>query len=514
MRALVSYRRAFEVSRFTNIEALRRCEELARSVVEVAGEGLGGPVCVVQPEWVPVACTAIAVDCNLERCAPPGDAVWWPALLRGERSRRQRAFGEARREFKVALTEYMTSTGRQGAFLDAWSLFFEVERAAAAECHGRCELGDLLDGLGDIFKRFGQGCHGSTEADVAAACEERNRLRFVRAVRYASFDGDFQSAANLLTDAYHDCVALSSARLEDASGEVLRCWRTYGRRALLLRAHEAGSDGPVDTRQIEASQGLVSAFVFRDMARTCASGTRQTEVSEACAFLERLGQASDKGRTDESLRTLTLAVVPVPSVSGVGEGVNARGSEVKSLMESPLFDQLLGGEAMSPHLVDAQRDLVNAQIEAIGQDACTATSSWDAWEWCTFGRILHVGVGSLAPVKDARRAPHRRRVGVGAMVMSALGGTAVLVGGLVGREAERDLATWGETFPFASAAEMRRSEPFQRVEAANRTMVGGIVVAGVGLVLGSTLLIVDAVRGRSSESRRGAVSPSGIRFMF
>lgn len=517
------YRRAFDQSQATNLDALRRCEEVADRVIEQLGQRLGRPPCAAGGD-VKRACDAKHAEggCNRRKLGL-SSPVWWQPLLYGANLADAGEHIEARARFADAYELYLTSTGRDGRFLEAWYILRESVRSQFSACGvdcspGQLRLGEQLAELNRLFERFHQGCHASAVPEVRQVCEERNMLRGEHAITLVRTDGLYVEAAELLEAAYGDCAALIGPDDPRRSEQVLRCWRAYGRRSVWLRESDSKAGRPAP-QQVQKARTLVNDFI-RDMQRECDSSTRQVEVGDACTFLRSSVQPGVTGK-NEAPSTLARPIVLAPL------SMTAKGSAPEDLLDTPLFDLLLSPSGLAvgdaggiPQDMETSISTQTTQRQAAGVDCSRITSSV-AFSICTSGRILHgardiitraaSATAEKAPSPSVRvRATNRweaspcRRCRAGAaaaLSIGAVGAVAALVGASVGASAEQRQHAYAVEHSTLRADELRVSRYFELGEAMNRVAVGGLVVAGTGVIVGTAVLIADAVGRKRARSR-------------
>lgn len=558
--ALGLYRQAFEGSRRTNVDAIRRCRSLSEAIITRASAEGGGPACLDPQDPVPVACEAFQVECKLEEIKTDGSThPWWAPLERGVRYVRRGEYATAQVQLQRALDQYVNSMNDTGSFVEAWNIFRESERATIAQCDTHCgpgkqSLGARLHNISGLFERFNEGCHRDAAPEILEACAERNLLRFKSAMVYVSKERDNQAAAVLLADAYGDCVDITSGRPEDLTAGVLTCWRTYGRRSLVLRGQEAQVEGPVDPQQIEKARAIATRFVFTDMKRTCSGGTQQPEVKEACAFLARLDEKS----RDKSLRTIIPAVFAAAPGVGLTRGAGGGPTDLRSLLDSPLYDQILSGRPVPPEAASAQKEQIAAARGARGEkgapgaaggagagpggvagtveakraegperaaeSGCKEFESSQQWQECSITRMLDFGSESLdalsKPVESTGgTGPARRPVRLaGAITLGVFGGGGLMIAGVaasIAASARSSFAAERSMNWEWTAEEARGSAAFQRGERANRTMIAGFVIGGVGVLVGTAMLVGDLAANRQRRGpRRAGMSAGGLSVAF
>ena len=529
------YRQAFDQSQATNLDALRRCEEVADRIIEQWGQRRGRPPCALGGD-VKRACDAKHAEsgCNRRKLGL-SSPVWWQPLLYGANLADAAEHTEARARFAEAYELYLTSTGRDGKFLEAWYILRESVRSQFSACGidcspGQLRLGEQLAEMNRLFERFHQGCHASAVPEVRQVCEERNMLRGEHAITLVRTDGLYVEAADLLEAAYGDCSGLIGPDDPRRSEQVLRCWRTYGRRSVWLRASdvEAGRAAP---QQVQKARTLANDFV-RDMQRECDSSTRQVEVGDACKFLRSSAQPEGTGKSG-SATTLAMPIVFAPL------SVTANGNAPGDLLDAPLFDLLLSPSGVAVgdtdgflREVERRLSMQTAQRQASGVDCSHITSSV-AFSNCASARILHGARDIMARALSAsvERAPgssvnestttiretsscKRCRAGAtAALSIGALGAAAALVGAIVGASAEKDQHAFAMANPILNADERRGTRYFELGEAMNRLALGGLVVAGTGVIVGAAVLIADAV-GRKKTRNRLRAGVGGLSVAF
>lgn len=533
------YRIAFMASRNTNLDALRSCHELAVFVTERASAVDGKPVCQARVASLEGICSARYETCALPHIpdSTPQSWPWWPHLKLGALLARQSSFLEAKKQFMLAYEAYQNSTHVSGRFIEAWYILREIERVVIASCRGTCRSGDpgfgeLMRVFEGLFERFRQVCHRYSPEEVRAACEERNRMRVEWSAAYARVYQDYQTASDLLASAYDQCVDMSVDPPGQTAG-VLRCWMRFGRRSLWLRVR-GEQQSRFDARQVESARLLVDRFVSAHMHRNCGERSLPPMLHRACSFLADISrERSSPEPAHDSLRAMIFAHFPVPQRLDIAR--HARPSEVVEdpslLLDSPLWDYLLAGTLPDPaSAVEAHGEIarVRAELERFAEGAgfsCPYAHSDASWSVCSAIRMLELGATRIsvrktppAPLDPPKTVPPRRRRplrAAGLSILAGLGAGGLLTatfGGVAGELAQQTFEDHRESNLDQSASQLRESPDFTRGEAMNRAMVAGFALTGVGVVVGTTLLLVDARVGRAGRRADVGLGKLSIRF--
>jgi hypothetical protein len=540
--AFDSYREAFDGSQATNLDALRRCEELADSIIEQRSGALGRSLCAHSAEGQ-AACQAKLLPSGCARRNVQQASLWWAPLEQGANLADAGNYAEARRRFGQAYQLYLNSTGPAGRFLEAWYILRESIRGAFSACGASCspqtlQLGEVLGDLRRLFERFNQTCHGSAVDEVKRVCVERNLLRAERAVMLVQ-ESLHREAADLLEAAYSDCVRLIRDEDAEHSSAVLACWRTYGRRSVWLRDSDAAGTGrAADAHQVQRARTLASNFM-RDVDRECSSGTQLREIDDICKYLAAPSKPNVTGEPRRKDETETAAVFPVPAAD-LRLARHGDLTDPEHLLRSPLYDALLNPASIPPQqardaLLELARGVTTQQSQAqTARHDCTRIDSFASGRACAASRLLHSAQGAVkkaalsggivtpqpsgqGTVSSSRSSDSSQRECVGCRrggwVMLGIGAGGAIVAGIgaiLGTAAENE-NNRGEGGDPEDAGEERQEATFLYGEAANRAAVGGAIIAGAGVLIGTALLVTDAVGRRSRRVRAGL---GGVRVSF